>query len=93
MEATEGGLGIFGDIWDKALGVFDKVADLELGKRELKLASDVQFFKQAQAAEDQRRSEQFQNTAGAQVFGSGFDPGLLVLGGVGLIAVFLIARG
>jgi hypothetical protein len=77
-------------LWDRALGVFDRVADLELGKRELSVQRDIHLFSTAQAAETAQRQ-----TTG---FGSGelvagvSNTTLLIVGGLGIVGLVLLTR-
>jgi len=83
---------VVGDVWDRALGVFDKAVDFELGKRELELQTDIQLFKSAQAFEDTRRRAEFNTTlAGDGLFGFS-NSTLLIAAAVGVVGLFLLTR-
>lgn len=76
------------DIWDRATGIFDRIADLELASRELELARDVELVRRANAAETEQRYNQ---AAGGVTLG-GLSPMHMLLIGGGLLLVLLLAR-
>ena len=83
---------VFGGLWDRAVGVFDKVVDFEFTKLELEAARDIQLFKSAQAFEDAQRQAQFSAAAGNEIVGGISNQTLLTGAGLGIVGLFLLMR-
>lgn len=88
METTD----IFGDLWDRALGVFDKAIDLEKFRRELNIARDVSLFKAALASETVARQSLFNSTTNGGLIGGVSNTTLLMAAGLGIGALLLFTR-
>lgn len=83
----------FGQIWDRGLGIFDRLADLEITKLEIDAAADVFAFREAQAMEAERRQAQFVAPTGGGV-GAGFqfDQSTLLIVGAAVVGLVLLTR-
>lgn len=79
----------YDDIWDRATGIFDRIADLELASRELEIARDAELVRRANAAETEQR---FDRAAGGGITLGGFTTTHMLLIGGGLLLVLLLAR-
>ena len=80
------------DVWDRALGVFDKAVDFEFGKNELQLQADIQLFKSAQAFEEVQRQALFNETLGNGFLSGVSNSTLLIVAGLGIAGLLLLNR-
>ena len=79
------------DLFDKGLGVFDRVIDFELKDREFELAKDLEIFRSAQAFEAEQRRRQFFDPNPSGGF-SGNASTLLLIGAIGVGAILLLRK-
>lgn len=86
---TNGGLAtVFNDIWDRALGVFDKVADFELAEKQIDLVKEARAFESQQALQDLQQTQAIRGGSGG--FGGMSTTTLLIVGGLAVAAVLLL---